>query len=108
MAKSKDAAGGGTMGGTAQTVTIELPWAAVSEKAYLQRHVELQLDRRQGVALRAVFNALEADPPARLKPARPGDRGRVVQAPPDAIRYMLEAVADALGVDKDALGTKTR
>ena len=52
--------------------------------------------------------ALEADPPARLKPAVPGESGRVVQKPPDAVRWILERVADALGVDKDALGIKKR
>jgi hypothetical protein len=80
------------------TVTIELPWSPVSETAHLARHVEVTLDRPQRVALRALFNALNAEPPARLK------SGRYVQSPPDAVRWMLEQLAGQLGIDKDGLG----
>jgi hypothetical protein len=73
----------------AVVVTVELPTAPVDPLAYMSDHVEGRLiTPKQRRGLRLILNGGLAAP-ARL------ENGRFVQTGIDAVRYLLEQVADA-------------
>ena len=66
-------------------MVIELPVEPLDPDAYLKRHIDLQLNRRQASGLRRLFDGLH----------RRGTKlanERYVQSPVDVIRYVLEQV----------------
>lgn len=71
-------------------VNVELPIGNPQPDAYVPQHVDVQLNREQGVALKRIFTALD-NKGQRLK------SGRVVQSVADAVRHMLEKAAEAMG-----------
>jgi len=74
----------------AQVVVVSLAVRPVDLSANVGRHVDVQLDRRQRLALRALFNAQHHDQAAKLS------NGRYVQSVQDSVRCLLEQVADAI------------
>ena len=71
------------------TITIELPTAPAREHAYVPSHVESRLNGDQGMALRRLFDGLDAAG-CRLK------NERRIGSMAEAARYVLERVHDAL------------
>jgi hypothetical protein len=91
MSKNKTSENDQTSGGPPQrAVTVQVPVAPVNEEANMPRHVDVHLDRVQQIGLRATYNALHADPPAKLR------SGRYVQSFTDAVRWMFEQIGEAI------------
>jgi hypothetical protein len=83
------------MAGSVQTVTIEVPVfvpdAAFQEdylKQYRQRHIDVQLKDGEALALKEVLEAARGEPL---------ENGRLVQASPDVLRYLLRKITEQLG-----------
>lgn len=75
-----------------QTITIEIPIGELSERGYITRHVEVnRLSTAQMHALNRVLNGL------RGAGAKLTEHDRLVDTPPDAMRWLLDLVADAVG-----------
>jgi len=88
---------------------ITAPVRAVPAEAYLQRHVETgNLTHEQSTALSCLRHALSDDKrPRRLKPRDPSDPGKVVTSGSDAVRWLLEQIAEEMGLYETAVTTKT-
>jgi len=71
-------------------VVVSLAVRPVDIAGYVVRHVEVQLDQRQRLALRALFNAMHQDHAVKLS------NGRYVNNVTDCVRYLLEQVAEAI------------
>ena len=69
-----------------ETLTISLSLGEFDETAYAQQHVDVQLDRRQSVALKRLLAWLHSKHASLAS-------GRHVETPPDAIRWLLEEIA---------------
>jgi hypothetical protein len=71
---------------------VQLNCAPVIETQYCTTHIDVQLNRRQAVALRSVLNGCDKSG-VRL------ENGRRITSAPDALRGILEAVAVQLGLE---------
>jgi len=69
---------------------MTVPLAEPPEGAYRQRHLDIQLDSRQAEALRRMFDGLHASA-AKLA------NDWFVNTPGDAVRWMLERLAEGGG-----------
>lgn len=78
---------------------IEVPTATL-EEGYVQRTVNIgNLSNEQAIAMCSIRQALNTQiPPARLEPRSPGDPGKIVESATDAVRWLLEQVADEMGL----------
>lgn len=70
-------------------ITVQVPVKAVRPDVHIPIHVEIQLSREQGMALKRVYAALEGEG-VRLR------NDRRVRSCADAVRFVLEKIAEKL------------
>jgi len=87
-ANGADPPGGGAE--AAPTVLLELPVGEIPPEAYLVEHADMQMTHTQAEALRRIIEGCKRDR-AELR------TGRLVQSPSEALRWVLEQAAEAMG-----------